>query len=266
MKNISIFKRYQNQKGEKSSAETEANTSGQINDMDKKAECAVMFDVNDAARLPVDKGRKFILDNVDIHQYTHDMTEEHQNPDAHYCSLMCTENRISGNHLQNDAQLCKMEEVENGVFCPSYNEHRKQRQDYIQLIGRCISENIPCLEPLNEVAVQHISHQYSTEMKQTTDTVSIMISLGTLVSYRGVLYVSVKAQFKQRQDTLCGFQMFEKRTKSLKYLIQECFNFNQRIVLGSGRCQSSVPGWRIFDTRVRMNLVSIFWWGYKHFK
>ena len=41
-----------------------------------------------------DSGRKLVLDNVDIHQITHDMTEQHRNPDAHFCSLMATENRV----------------------------------------------------------------------------------------------------------------------------------------------------------------------------
>ena len=51
------------------------------------------------AKASPDNGRKLILDNVDIHQTTHDMTQDHHNPDAHYCTLMATENRVSGNCL-----------------------------------------------------------------------------------------------------------------------------------------------------------------------
>ena len=40
-------------------------------------------DILKYSRLAPDKGRKLTLDNIDIHQVTHDMTEEYQNPDAH---------------------------------------------------------------------------------------------------------------------------------------------------------------------------------------
>lgn len=57
------------------------------------------------AKSSPDSGRKFTLDNIDIHQITHDLTQGHHNPDAHYCTLMSTENRISGNCLQFHLQL-----------------------------------------------------------------------------------------------------------------------------------------------------------------
>ncbi len=67
--------------------------------------------------LQPDNGRKFVLDNVDIHQITHDMTEQHQNPDAHFCTLMATENRVSGNHLADDKPICNLMDMENGKCC-----------------------------------------------------------------------------------------------------------------------------------------------------
>ena len=64
------------------------------------AEASISWaDIKAFAKFPPDKGRKLILDNIDIHQETHDMTEEYQNPDAHYCSLISTENRVSGNRV-----------------------------------------------------------------------------------------------------------------------------------------------------------------------
>ena len=57
------------------------------------------------AKSSPDSGRNFTLDNIDIHQATHDMTQDHHNPDAHYCTLMSTENRISGNSLQSHLHI-----------------------------------------------------------------------------------------------------------------------------------------------------------------
>jgi hypothetical protein len=83
------------------------------------------------ANLNPDLGRKLTLDNIDIHQATHDMTEEHQNPDAHYCTLISTENRVSGNHLSDDKPIGMLHELENATFCPSKYEHIKQRENYL---------------------------------------------------------------------------------------------------------------------------------------
>lgn len=53
----------------------------------------------------VDVGRKIVLDNIDYHQSTHNMTESHKDPDLHFCSYMSTENRVSGNHLSDQQPI-----------------------------------------------------------------------------------------------------------------------------------------------------------------
>ncbi len=35
-----------------------------------------------------DAGRKIVLDNIDYHQHTHDMTVDNKDADLHYCSYM----------------------------------------------------------------------------------------------------------------------------------------------------------------------------------
>ena len=50
--------------------------------------------VKEPLNIRCDTGRKIVLDNIDYHQVTHDMTEEHKDNDVHYCSHMATENRI----------------------------------------------------------------------------------------------------------------------------------------------------------------------------
>ncbi|XP_028413964.1 uncharacterized protein LOC114536823 [Dendronephthya gigantea] len=130
-------------------------------------------DILKYSKLSPDHGRKLTLDNIDIHQATHDMTEENQNPDAHYCTLMSTENRVSGNHLNNDKPICDLNALENATFCPSKFEHSKQRQNYIDLVSRVMTNSISCLKGLKEAVTYHISHQYSKEMAKPTDTTLI---------------------------------------------------------------------------------------------
>lgn len=119
-----------------------------------------------------DHGRKLTLDNVDIHIPTHDMTEEHQNLDTRYCSLMSTENRASGLHLSDSKPICEMKTLENATFCPNQLDYKKQRQNYCDLVCRIITTSLPCLNQFKDAASKHIQHQYSREMKQATDTVS----------------------------------------------------------------------------------------------
>ena len=121
-----------------------------------------------------DAGRKIVLDNIDYHQHTHDMTVDNKDADLHYCSYMATENRVSGNHLSSSEPILDdLMGLENGVFCPNKIEHQKQRSNYIDLVSRYITEEIPCLEFLKTSVSWHIEHQYSEEMKQRTDTVSL---------------------------------------------------------------------------------------------
>ena len=124
-----------------------------------------------------DAGRKLTLDNVDIHQETHDMTEDYQKPDAHYCTLMSTENRVSGDRLPDDKPQCDLMDMENGKCCPNKREHIRQHENYICLVSRTIARKIPCLSFMENVVTDHIPHQYSKEMKQQTDIVGIPLEL-----------------------------------------------------------------------------------------
>ena len=124
------------------------------------------------SKITPDNGRKLVLDNVDVHQLTHDMTEQHQNPDAHFCTLMATENRVSGNHLSEDGPICNLKDMENGKCCPDKLEHKLQHENYVQLVSRVIAHELPCLNFLRDVTLSHIPHEYSANMKHQTETVS----------------------------------------------------------------------------------------------
>ncbi|CAB4003370.1 Hypothetical predicted protein, partial [Paramuricea clavata] len=161
--------------------------------------------------IPPDNGRKLVLDNVDFHQLTHDMTEQHQNPDAHFCSLMATENRVSGNHLSDDEPICTLMDMENGKCCPSQWEYKLQHDNYIQLVSRVLTQELPCLHFLREVVFSHIPHQYSINMKQKTETTFLGIlyeNENVADGFRKILnhlQQFVPSYFDGKKDT-CGEQ------------------------------------------------------------
>ena len=85
--------------------------------------------------LQPDKGRKITFDNFDIRQEVHHMTEQNQNKDKHYVTVMSTENRISGTHLRRDGPVGDIAALENGKCVPNHAEHQKQKENYVLLVS-----------------------------------------------------------------------------------------------------------------------------------
>ena len=127
--------------------------------------------------LECDNGRKLTFDNIDYHHEVHYMTEENQNIDRHFVTVMSTENRVSANHLSDEVPTNGVLQMANGKCLPDARDNAMQRENYIFLVAQIITANIPCLEFLSSVTVQHIPHTYQKEMKGKTDTVSKTILL-----------------------------------------------------------------------------------------
>ena len=122
-----------------------------------------------------DVGRKIVFDNIDYYAEIHEMTEDNQNKDEHWVTVMETENRVSGNHLSSvSPHEEKLMSLECGLGLPNRSEHQLQQNDYVILVSRIITIYVPCLNFLNCVTVKHIKHQYSHETSHPTTTVSTL--------------------------------------------------------------------------------------------
>ena len=126
-----------------------------------------------AVALKANSGRKLVFDNFDFRQEVHYMTQDHQNVDVHWVTHMAVENRVSGNNLLSNRPVCQINVLENGQCLPGRHEHHLQRENYITLTERAITE-IPCLSFLKGAVTQHIPHPYSKEMSQTSHVVSVL--------------------------------------------------------------------------------------------
>ena len=98
------------------------------------------------------------------------MTEQPQNKDKHYVTVMTTENRISGAHLRRNEPVCDIATLENGKCVPNHTDLQKEKKNYVVLVSRILSANIPCLKHLEEAVTKHIPHRYQMETAQATDT------------------------------------------------------------------------------------------------
>lgn len=83
---------------------------------------------------------------------------------------MSTENRVSGCHLS-DQLIADIMDMANGKVLPSQLDHSKQRNHYVVLVSRYISEEIEGLKFPNGATTSHIQHQYLDESERKTKTV-----------------------------------------------------------------------------------------------
>ena len=89
-------------------------------------------------------------------QDVHHTREKHQNVNKHWVSHMCTENRISDNHLDmKKLPWQKLLEVDNGKFVPSKISQQLQRENYRELVARDIVNKIMCLHFLKTCLKTH---------------------------------------------------------------------------------------------------------------
>ena len=123
-------------------------------------------------------GWKIAFDNLDIFQRVREMTEDNQNKDHHWINHVKVTNRVSGNHLPDDKPLCdSVMELENYKVIPTGPDHISQRGNYIRLIERVLTEEIPYLSFCKDVVTSHIPHHHAKEMTVKSEKVRIVICL-----------------------------------------------------------------------------------------
>ena len=86
---------------------------------------------------------KIILDNIDLHILTRDMTCDRQNKDTHWVNHSAVKNRVTVE--DNTKQHIKVSEL-NCQFLPSVNDHDKLRNNFIHVVSCVIVTHIPCLQ------------------------------------------------------------------------------------------------------------------------
>lgn len=94
------------------------------------------------------------------------MIEDHQNKDIHLVkhNVHVVFHRVSGNQLPDDKPICNIADFEYAKLPPSLSDHTWQRLDYVTLIERVLTNNLPCLASYQSEVTQHIPHQHSKEM------------------------------------------------------------------------------------------------------
>ena len=118
-------------------------------------------------------GCKYAVDNFDIRQNVRDMTEEDQNKDYHWVNHNRVVNRVNDSHLSDKAPICSIHDLDNVTVMPNNIDHIFQREDYIYLVKRIITAEIPSLKKqYGDVVPAHKIHKHSRDMSKKTSKVN----------------------------------------------------------------------------------------------
>ena len=144
-----------------------------LNPKDSKSKSSPTSYNLETACSELSSGFKLPFDNFDLHQKVRDMTGDNQNKDIHWVvNHNAVKNRISGNHIPDDISACDIANFDNERLLPNGVDHVMQRSNYIELVGRVITEEIPYLAFCNEVVTKHIPHPHSKETSKQTEKVA----------------------------------------------------------------------------------------------
>ena len=113
-----------------------------------------------------------IGDNIDLYVKTKHMTSNRQNKSIHWFVMNAIQDRVIAEGLDNSHQIRPIMEVENAAFLPSKDDNNDLLHDFVPLVTRVLSENVPAFACFRDVVVRHIPHEYSKEMKTKSPQVS----------------------------------------------------------------------------------------------
>lgn len=123
------------------------------------------------------KGKKFtiVLDNIDWEIRAHDLREEHQNVSEHAVASTLVFDRVSSDHLPDNSPQKNIKTTDPGFFLLSDDELSQIAYRYRVYAGRIIVKEIPQLSFLADLLPKHIPHQYSEEMKEKSEIITMPV-------------------------------------------------------------------------------------------
>ena len=117
-------------------------------------------------------GYSFTGDNVDIRCKPRQMTVKNRNKDHHMFQLVAFQNRVSPNHLPNDAPKSDVMKEPFTTFLPSVDEQAQLVEELVILVGQKWASYIPALAWFKDHLPARIHHEHMKQMKTKTKKVS----------------------------------------------------------------------------------------------
>ena len=119
-------------------------------------------------------GYSFTGDNVDIRCKPRQMTVKNQNKDHHMFQWVAFENRVSPNHLPNEAPKKDVMKEPFTTFLPNADEQAQLVNELVVLVGHKWASYIPALQWFKGYLPARIQHEHMEEMKMKTKKVILL--------------------------------------------------------------------------------------------
>ena len=125
-----------------------------------------------AHRESMHPGYSFTGDNVDMMIKPRQMTQANQNKDHHMFQYVAYENRVSPNHLPDDAPIGDVTKVPFTTFLPSTAEQELLSEELALVMCHMWATHIPSLSWFADCVPTNIPHKHMDDMKKKTNKVS----------------------------------------------------------------------------------------------
>lgn len=147
--------------------------------------CSDLFGVDvDAAPTPHSlKTYKIVGDNIDknIKPSACDMRSDHQTKSLHYYHAYAVRDQIDLTNFEDSPSQPKCEDIDVEGLLPSAQDDQDIRANFGFLVARVLQKYMPFFKNFGKGTGRRLRHEYSCEMGQKSEVVSIGIAIVTLL-------------------------------------------------------------------------------------
>lgn len=127
-----------------------------------------------------------IFDNLDFFIRTHHQSLAQGNTSLHWIHHIAVEDRVPIYHLSREKSVKSVMDYDIGKSLPGPDIQRNMRLEFVVLGSQILTNYLHAFQPLSDVVIYHIPHQYSSEMAEAS--VHVCANMNIVSQYIKVCY------------------------------------------------------------------------------
>lgn len=116
---------------------------------------------------------RIVGDNIDSHLNARYQSHERKNKSIHWTQQYAVRDRVSEPHLDNSKPKKPLNEIQLSDLLPVKDVQDTFKRNCAVLVSRVVSKHLKPFQHFQDVVERHIPHQYSKEMNEKSDIVSV---------------------------------------------------------------------------------------------
>ena len=129
------------------------------------------------------KTYKLVGDNIDKTIKPRDMRIDSQTRSLHYFHTYAVRDRIDVTHLDDEPSLPSMDDIEVTTVLPTEQDQKVMKGLFGIHVARVLKKHMPFFTKFGEGLERHIKHDYSKEMSQESEVVSVELPIAIITVY-----------------------------------------------------------------------------------